>query len=139
MKRKIPIDGLNTFGPKEKEEIKKPKPKKPPQLQKKIHYRKWGDAGVGIEISNYWVFRLVINGITIDEKDFEKLFPTIYKQFNVRTELKTNPKTGDFQNTIYLYFPRQMLEDMEIRIIYRDLKKKMLQHIYDLTVDKEDV
>ncbi|MEL1136270.1 hypothetical protein AAC978_13900 [Desulfitobacterium sp. THU1] len=139
MKRKIPIDGLNNFVPADRKELKKPKLKKPPQIEKKVHYRKWGDAGVGIEISNYWVFRLEINGITIDEKDFEKLFPTVYKQFNIRTELKTNPKTNDFQNSVYLYFPRPMLEDMQIKIIYRDLRKKMLQHIYDLTVDKDDI
>lgn len=76
MKKKIAIDGFIIGNTPDREETNERKLRKPPQLETRIHHRKWGEDGVGLEIMNYWVLKIELNGVIVEEHDFEKLFPS---------------------------------------------------------------
>lgn len=135
---KIIIAGLNDT----KKETKKNQADYFPKPSTEITYYTRGDYGVPISIKDIRGLAIEIDGSKIDQKDFKKIFPTHYQQFNVSISenLKTT-KAGKLERTkdFYMYFPKEMLEERAIKVFYRKRKEPQVQQIIDLTVDKAEM
>jgi len=115
--------------------------RKAPEIQTVIRTRKRGVDGIPLKIEKCYAVKIDIDGQLIEQRDFKKLFPSLYSKFNIKItdELKTNNKRQNLSRTVYFYFPNEMLERHEVKVIYRDSTDKMKRVIYDLSKDKESL
>lgn len=85
--------------------------------------------GKTFKIENAIGLKITIDNFTVGERDLYKLFPTRYKEFHYSISGKPNPKTGDLNKIISIYFPKKMIIEHNITVSYRI---KMQQYIFTL-------
>lgn len=85
--------------------------------------------GKTFKIENAIGLKITIDNFTVGERDLYKLFPTRYKEFHYSILGKPNPKTGDLNKIISIYFPKKMIIEHNITVSYRI---KMQQYIFTL-------
>lgn len=111
----------------------KVKGRRPPCIQTITKERKSNTHGAALEISNYKALKLMLDDQIIKEKDFGKIFPNSFIEFNIKHTWSTS-KTGKKIEKTYFYFPKGMIENHQIVVRYR---QKMQEIIYEIKLEEK--